>query len=120
MDLSYWPWILTVGGDSGSTAAFSWDDLERALRALNQEADSYLILEQKAPQSPETCWFIQCAVARQGPDQGSYSVEIGFTTPDGSHLWEWVTPDMQEVINDFSDAYYHRGLDVSEFREAEI
>ena len=24
-----------------------------------------------------------CAVARQGPDQGSYSVEIGFTTPAG-------------------------------------
>ncbi|MDR3983359.1 MAG: hypothetical protein Q3W96_07970 [Dysosmobacter sp.] len=115
-----WPWLLTVGGNSGSTSDFGWSDVEKALRALNQEADSYLILEQKDPQSPETCWFLQCAVARQGPDQGSYSVEIGFTTPDGSRLWEWVTPDVQEVINDFSDAYYHRGLDVSGFREAEI
>ena len=115
-----WPWILTVGGNSGSTAAFGWSNVEKALRALNQEADSYLILEQKDPQSPETCWFIQCAVARQGQDQGSYSVEIGFTTPDGSRLWEWVTPDVQEVINDFSDAYYHRGLDVSGFRETEL
>ena len=109
-----------MGGNSGSTFDFGWSDVEKALRALNQEADSYLILEQKDPQSPETCWFLQCAVARQGPDQGSYSVEIGFTTPDGSRLWEWVTPDVQEVINDFSDAYYHRGLDVSGFREAEI
>ena len=115
-----WPWLLTVGGNSGSISDFGWSDVEKALRALNQEADSYLILEQKDPQSPETCWFLQCAVARQGPDQGSYSVEIGFTTPDGSRLWEWVTPDVQEVINDFSDAYYHRGLDVSGFREAEI
>ena len=115
-----WPWLLTVGGNSGSTSDFGWSDVEKALRALNQEADSYLILEQKDPQSPETCWFLQCAVARQGPDQGGYSVEIGFTTPDGSRLWEWVTPDVQEVINDFSDAYYHRGLDVSGFREAEI
>ena len=115
-----WPWLLTVGGNSGSTSDFGWSDVEKALRALNQEADSYLILEQKDPQSPETCWFLQCAVARQGPDHGSYSVEIGFTTPDGSRLWEWVTPDVQEVINDFSDAYYHRGLDVSGFREAEI
>lgn len=115
-----WPWLLTVGGNSGSTSDFGWSDVEKALRALNQEADSYLILEQKDPQSPETCWFLQCAVARQGPDQGSYSVEIGFTTPDGSCLWEWVTPDVQEVINDFSDAYYHRELDVSGFRGAEI
>ena len=34
-----WPWILTVGGKPGSTAVFSWNDLEKALRALNQEAD---------------------------------------------------------------------------------
>lgn len=115
-----WPWLLTVGGNSGSTSDFGWSDVEKALRALNQEADSYLILEQKDPQSPETCWFLQCAVARQGPDQGSYSVEIGFTTPDGSRLWEWVTPDVQEVINDFSDAYYHRELDVSGFRGTEF
>ena len=115
-----WPWRMTAGGNSGSTSDFGWSNVEKALRALNQEADSYLILEQKDPQSPETCWFLQCAVARQEPDQGSYSVEIGFTAPDGSHLWERVTPDVQEVINDFSDAYYHRGLDVSGFWEAEI
>lgn len=115
-----WSWLLTAGGDSGSTADFSWNDLENALRELNQETDSYLILEQKDPQNPEQFWFIQCAVARQGPDQGSYSVEIGCAAPDGSHLWEWVTADVQAVIACFYSVYDRRNLDVSRFREAEI
>lgn len=80
--------------------------------------DSYLILEQKDPQNPEICWFIQCAVARKGPDQGKYSVEIGFSTPDGSSLWERMVPDVQRAAAYFSAAYYHRDLDVSGFQMA--
>lgn len=114
-----WPWALTVGAAS-STSSPSWADIENGLRALNQDADSFLILEQKAPQSPETCWFIQCAVARQGPDQGRYSVEIGFTTPGSPSLWGRVVPDVQEAIGYFSAAYYHRGLDVSGFQSMDL
>ena len=112
-----WPWLLTVGGNSGSTSDFRWSDVENALWELNQEADSYLILEQKDPQAPETCWFIQCAVARQGPDKGSYSVEIGCTAPEGSRLWTQVVPDMQAAIDYFYDAYDRGSLDASGFRE---
>ena len=91
--------------------------MENALWELNQEADSYLILEQKDPQAPETCWFIQCAVARQGPDKGSYAVEIGCAAPEGSRLWTQVVPDMQAAIDYFYDAYDSGSLDVSGFRE---
>lgn len=115
-----WPWRMTAGGNSSSTSDFSWNDLEKALRALSQETDSYLILEQRAPENPEQYWFIQCAVAMKGPDAGMYTVEIGCSTPGGPLLWEWMTPDVQNVIAYFSNAYDHRDLDVSAFRETEF
>lgn len=115
-----WPWTLTMGGNAGSMSAPSWNDIEKNLRELSQEADSFLILEQKDPSAPETCWFIQCAVARQGPDQGKYTVEIGFSTTGGSCLWERMVPDVQEAIESFSDAYYHRSIDVSGFQQMEL
>lgn len=115
-----WPWRMTAGGDSASTFEFSWKELEKALRELNQQADSYLILEQRAPENPEQYWFIQCAVALEGPDAGMYAVEIGCSTFDAPHLWERMIPDIQEVIEYFSDAYYHRGVEISGFRETEI
>lgn len=115
-----WLWVLTVGGDTASTSDFGWKEIEKGLRVLSQEADSYLILEQKDPKNPSICWFIQCAVARQGPDQGKYSVEIGYSTPGGSSLWERVVPEVQEASEYFSDAYHHRGLDVSGFQPMEL
>lgn len=114
-----WPWALTVGGYSGSTSDPNWKDIEEALRELSQEADSYLILEQKDPQNPEICWFIQCAVALQGPDQGKYCVEIGFSVPGSPSLWERIVPDMQTAIGYFSAAYLHKSVDVSEFQKME-
>ena len=115
-----WPWLLTVGGDSGSTSDFGWKEIEKGLRELSREADSYLILEQKDPQNPNICWFIQCAVARQGPDQGKYSVEIGYSTPGGSSLWERVAPEIQEAAEYFSYVYHQKGLDVSGFQPMEL
>lgn len=76
-----------------------------------------MILEQKDPQNPSQSWFIQCAVALEGPDAGMYAVEIGCSAPGGPLLWERMTPDVQDVIAYFSNAYYHRGLDVSGFQE---
>lgn len=115
-----WSWCMTAGGDSGSTYNFSWNDLEKALRELSQEADSYLILEQRSLENPEQYWFIQCAMARQGPDQGKYSVEIGSSIPGRGSLWELVVPDVQEAAEYFSNAYYHRGMDVSGFQQMEF
>lgn len=112
-----WPWRMTAGGYTGSTSDLSWTDIEENLRELSQETDSFLILEQKDPQNPSQSWFIQCAVALDGPDAGMYAVEIGCSAPGGPLLWERMTPDVQDVIAYFSNAYYHRGLDVSGFQE---
>ena len=112
-----WPWRMTAGGYTGSTSDPSWTDIEENLRELSQETDSFLILEQKDPQNPSQSWFIQCAVALEGPDAGMYVVEIGCSAPGGPLLWERMTPDVQDVIAYFSNAYYHRGLDVSGFQE---
>lgn len=72
------PWTLTVGVDPGTCSDPTWQQVEEGLYGLNQEQDSFLILEQQDPQNPNAYWFIQCAVARMGPDQGRYSVEVGF------------------------------------------
>ena len=111
---------MTAGGHGGSASDPSWTDIEENLRQLNQEADSFLILEQKDPQAPETCWFIQCAVARQGPDQGRYIVEIGFSVPGSHSLWERMVPDVGEAVEYFSAAYHHRSVDVSGFQKAAL
>lgn len=109
-----------MGGYSGSTSAPSWQDVESELRELLPDPDSFLILEQREPGNPENCWFIQCAVAAQGPDAGRYAVEIGCLSPDGPRLWERMEPDVQGAVKVFLDAYHHRGLDVSGFRETEV
>lgn len=72
------------------------------------------------PPAPETRWFVQCAVVLWGPDQDSYSVEIGFSIPDNSSLWERMVPDVQEAIGYFSTAYDYRDVDVSGFHKAEL
>lgn len=113
-----WPWVLNTGGVQQS--ASSWQGVEEELRKLVPDPDSFLILEQKDPKNPNICWFIQCAVACQGPDQGKYSVEIGYSTPGGSSLWERVVPEVQEAANYFSDAYHHRGLNISGFQPMEL
>ena len=116
---SDWPWTLTVGGYAGSTTDPSWQDIEEELRELVPDPDSFLILEQKDPQNLENYWFIQCAVASQGPDAGKYAVEIGCSTPGGPCLWERMVPDVQEAAKYFSDAYDHRPVNVSDFQEVQ-
>lgn len=114
-----WPWTLTVGGYAGNTADPSCQDIEEELRELVPDPDSFLILEQKDPQNLENYWFIQCAVASQGPDAGKYAVEIGCSTPGGPCLWERMVPDVQEAAKYFSDAYNHRPVNVSDFQAAQ-
>ena len=114
-----WPWSLTVSGKADHPNP-RWKDIEEALQNLRQEADSFLILEQKDPQNPGICWYIQSAVALKGPDQGAYSVEIGFTTPGGPSLWAQMVPDVQKVTAYFSDTYHHRKVDISGFQKMEL
>ena len=64
--------------------------------------------------------LIQCAVARQGPDQGCCSAEIGIFSPGGARLWGRTVPDVQKVTALFSAAYNHRKVDVFDFRETEV
>ena len=112
-----WPWSLNIGGGLRSNPA--WQDIESALRELTQEENSFLILEQEEPGNPEHYWFIQCAMARQGPDRGRYFVEIGASSR-AHRLWERMVPDVQAAVEFFFTAYQQRSVDGSGFRETEF
>ena len=112
-----WPWSLNIGGGLRSNPA--WQDIESALRELTQEENSFLILEQEEPGNPEHYWFIQCAMARQGPDRGRYFVEIGASSR-AHRLWERMVPDVQAAVEVFFTAYQQRSVDGSGFRETEF
>lgn len=99
------PWTLTVGVDPGTCSDPTWQQVEEGLYGLNQEQDSFLILEQQDPHNPNAYWFIQCAVARIGPDQGRYSVEVGFPGARGGELWVHLVSDAGQAAAYFSAAY---------------
>ncbi len=111
------PWSLNIGGGLRSNPA--WQDIEAALRELTQEENSFLILEQEEPGNPEHYWFIQCAMARRGPDRGRYFVEIGASSR-AHRLWERMVPDVQAAVEFFFTAYQQRSVDGSGFRETEF
>ena len=52
-----WFWVLTVG-DEGGCSDPAWDQIQEGLYALDEDTDSYLILEQKNPENPKEYWFI--------------------------------------------------------------
>ena len=114
------PWTLTVGVDPGTCSDPTWQQVEEGLYGLNQEQDSFLILEQQDPQNPDAYWFIQCAVARMGPDQGRYSVEVGFPGAGGGELWVHLVPDAGQAAAYFSAAYQHRKIDFTGFEKEEL
>ena len=111
------PWSLNIGGGLRSNPA--WQDIEAALRELTQEENSFLILEQGELGNPEHYWFIQCAMARRGPDRGRYFVEIGASFR-AHRLWERMVPDVQAAVEFFFTAYQQRSVDGSGFRETEF
>lgn len=87
------------------------------LYQLNLDSDSFIILEQKDPQNPKEYWFIQSAIALQGPDQGKYIVEVGFSGPQ---LWGQLVATRQEAARYFFDAYHHKPVDFSNFQKSDI
>lgn len=114
-----WFWVLTVG-DKGGCSDPTWAQIQEGLYGLDEDTDSYLILEQKNPENQKEYWFIQCAVANQGPDQGKYMVEVDFPGESGPQLWEHVVSNPAEAAAYFSAAYHHKMVDFSGFRDMEF
>lgn len=78
------PWTLDVNGTP--TSGVTWDAVARALDRLNHDQDSFVILRQSRG---EESWFLQCAVVLAGPHTGEYTVECGWSGPEGSRLLAW-------------------------------
>lgn len=111
-----WPWTLNIGGYTRSNP--SWEDIRAGLEALVQDSDSFLILEQKDPTGPKgRYWFIQCAVALEGPDAGQYSLEIGFRRDGKGHLLDRTLPRLEQVIAYFDWAFRWKPLDFAGFED---
>ncbi len=113
-----WPWVLTLGAYPGPRSSPSWTSIESGLKALIQDSDSFLILEQKDPANPKRYWFIQCAIALQGPCAGQYSLEVGYKGTDGrGHLLDQTLPRLDQVLPYFDRAFSGKKLDLSGFED---
>lgn len=110
-----WPWTLTVNGRC--TAQFDWADIVHGLDALEQDQDSFLILEQKDPSAPKQYWFLQSAQALAGPHAGAYIVGCGYSAPGGPALLEQYYGTVKEVVPLFAAAYQGQPLDLSGFAD---
>ena len=109
-----WPWTLNLGGVP--SRQLSWDILEAELRKLNlEDPDSFLILEQKDPGAPQNYWFIQSAIALQGPNKDDYIVGVGWSGEDGPALVErcYHWKDLTAVIEIFERAFQREPLDLT-------
>ncbi|MDE7010113.1 MAG: hypothetical protein K2O93_02795 [Oscillospiraceae bacterium] len=111
-----WPWTLNIGGYPRSNP--SWEDIRAGLEALVQDSGSFLILEQRDPAGPKgRYWFIQCAIALEGPDAGQYSLEIGFRRDGKGHLLDRTLPRLEQVIAYFDWAFRWKPLDFAGFED---
>lgn len=115
-----WPWTLTVNGVAVSR--FDWADIDLALRELEPDPDSFLILEQKDPADPQRYWYLQSAVASQGPHAGYSIVGCGFSGPDGRKesrkYYERILPWVGDVTPLFQAVWQGQPLDLSQFSDA--
>ena len=108
-----WPWTLSEGGNI--LREFTWDNIEYDLAELYPDGDSFLILEQKDPKDEKNYWFIQSAIALQGPDKDNYIVGIGWGGEAGPALVErcYHWKDLDTVIGIFEQAFQRKSLDLS-------
>ena len=109
-----WPWVLTVNGMPAGT--FEWRDILRELRGLRPDADSFLILEQNNPQNDKEYWFLQTALNLAGECAGWYTVECGFSTPEGPVLLHRDVPELAEAAAVFKRAFQDGELEVAQFQ----
>lgn len=108
-----WPWTLSEGGNI--LREFTWEDIEQDLAELYPDNDSFLILEQKDPKDSKKYWYIQSAIALQGPNKDDYIVGVGWSGETGPALMErcchW--KDLNTVIGIFEQAFRRKPLDLS-------
>ncbi len=112
-----WPWTLNVSGALRPNFG-TWEMIVSELRELNlEEADSFLILEQKDPRDPQNYWFIQSAINRAGPHPGWYTVEVGWGSRQGKALWDLDVQTLEEAVPFFRAAYDRKTVDLSGFED---
>ena len=107
--------IRTGPGPSAKAGTFTWEDIEYNLNELYPDNDSFLILEQKDPKDGKRYWFIQSAIALQGPNKDDYIVGIGWSGETGPVLMErcYHWKDLDTVIGIFEQAFQRKQLDLS-------
>lgn len=108
-----WPWTLSEGGSI--LKSFAWEDIEHNLAELYPDNDSFLILEQKDPGNDKKYWYIQCAIAIQGPEKDNYIIGVGWSGDTGPALMErcYHWKDLDTVIEIFEKAFQRKPLDLS-------
>ena len=113
-----WPSRLTLGAYPGPRSNPAWDDVRNGLEALARDGDSYLILEQKDPAGPDQrYWFIQCAIALQGPAAGQYSLEVGYRKDGKGWLLDRTLPKLEQVVACFDWAFRWKPMDYTGFED---
>ena len=114
-----WPWVLTLGAYPGPKSDPRWADIENGLNALTEDPDSFLILEQRDPAAPkQRYWFIQSAVASQGPHEGQYSLEVGYRGTDGKgYLLDRTFPQLEQLRPYYERAFRWKPLDLTGFED---
>ncbi|MDE7261603.1 MAG: hypothetical protein K2N78_06015 [Oscillospiraceae bacterium] len=112
-----WPWVLTLGAYPGPRSNPSWSDIENGLRALTQDSDSFLILEQRDPADRKRYWFIQSAVAKQGPYAGQYSLEVGYRKDGKGCLLDRCFPKVEQLFPYYERAFQWKNLDLTGFED---
>ncbi len=111
-----WPWTLSEGGNI--LREFTWEDIEHDLAELYPDNDSFLILEQKDPKDSKKYWYIQSAIALQGPNKDDYIVGVGWSGETGPALMErcYHWKDLNTVIGIFERAFRRKPLDLSGYK----
>ena len=113
-----WPWTLSEGGKIITN--FTWENIEHDLAELYPDGDSFLILEQKDPADENNYWYIQSAIALQGPHKDESIVGIGWGEGKNraylERLFFWDALE-EEVIPIFEWAYQRKPLDLSGFED---
>lgn len=109
-----WPWTLNVGGQS---APMSWEELSRALDALDTGQDSFVILEQRDPKAPDHYWYIQSAIATAGDHAGQYIVGVGYSRQKGAALLERYEDAPEQVVPFFRAALNGAAPDFAQFED---
>ena len=110
-----WYWTLTV--DGMPAANFDWPALERGLRQLRPDRDSFVALERMDPNDPREAGFLQCTVPLQGERRGRYLLECGYPGTEGPVLLRREVSSLEEVLSAFRTVYRQKGTDFPGFSD---